>query len=156
MQQQQTQTTKSPSSLLTDHDRDGRQTVYAPVDLDRLLNEHRQRYGGTCDFPMPRDSQYKLTYAPTMWQFWSSDPLKKAFRRQPLVLHGSAPLELAMMDYEHRKEDAVRDVQPGHFNTTGFMGESGQVADALARAHRDYSLLNSRPKSGPVVITQYY
>jgi hypothetical protein len=134
--------------------RDGSDTKYSDAQTARLVNEHRQKWGA-CEFPMPRDARYTLSYAPSMWDFWASDPQKKPFRRKPFMTHAEAPVKLAMEDYVDRRSAAETNVQPGHFNTTTYLGESGLVADSLSKAHRSYSLLNSRPKSGPIV-TQCY
>jgi hypothetical protein len=131
--------------------RDGRGSWYSEEEMEVMLAKYRSKWG-SCEYPMPRDSRYKLSFAPTMWQFWGSDPKKKTFRRKPMVLHAEAPVQLAMEQFRARKMEAQNKLEPGHFNMASYLGEYGLLADALARPHRHYQLQNSRHKSGPVVM----
>ena len=123
-----------------------------PAQTNPLLNADELSIANNCPYQLPRDVKMEQTFAPSMWNFWASDPRKKTFRRKPYVLQGDAKVQRNLEDYMHRKAEAEYSVRPGHFNTTSFMGESGLLADAIARAHVNYSLVNSRPKSGPVVV----
>lgn len=150
------------------NNRNGQQTWYTAQELNELLARYQS--DKQCEPPMPRNVRYSLEYAPSMWKFWASDPAKKSFRRKPFVLHGqgatntavdNTAMKLPVMqlpgvdEFLQKRAQYEQTRQPGHFNTVQFMGESGLVADALARSHRAYySQLNSRPRSGPVVITQ--
>lgn len=139
---------------VNDPERSGIETDYSDADLAGLLARFKQHLGPV-ERPMPANSRYSLSFAPSMRQFWASDPKRKRYRSKPLVMNGESPAQLAMEHYLQRKGAAWPEVEPGRFNMTPFGVERGLVADALARAHKDYaSLVNSRPKSGPVAIVQ--
>ena len=87
-----------------------------------------------------------------MWDFWASDPLKKTFRRKPFILNGESPFQKSLDDYVRFKDEAERSFQPGQFVTGVFMGEGGLLADALARQHRRYGILDTRTNSGSVIV----
>ena len=120
-----------------DKSRDGHETRYTPEQTQSLLADYGKRHGGTCANPMPSQVHYNLEFAPSMWQFWASDPTKKSFRRKPFMMHRNAEAQIHEQDYLRRKEAEQPGVQPGHFNLTQFRGESGLVADAMSRAHAE-------------------